>query len=435
VITGGGTAGVFAAIASARQGAKTALIEAKGYTGGIVTEGGTALHSFYNIWKAFPGVSKRQVVKGLPQEMIDRLIARGGCTGHVEMLTHYDYDSVCTAIDTEIYKLVTHEMLEEAGVHVYLNTLLTGAVMEEDTIRGVITESRAGRESFFAKVFVDCTGYGDLSAYAGAEYTEPNDHPIANAMGVGGVDVDRYNAFCKNQAQAQTALGARSGEPSKLVRVGFERGSLPEDMQKEADRIGLSFITSTLHDGYFMFIKLNYKIPVSPTSRDALSRADLELRQRMEAAIVVIRRIPGCEKAFIARTSPSPVVRRGRCVVCDYDISCADVLGGVHFEDDIMSYSFHDCAPRLLVKDGGTYGIPYRALRVKGIQNLLAAGMLITSDWEAHMSTRNTVSCFGQGQAAGIAAALCAAKGLDTRRLAYADLKNALLEAGVYLEN
>lgn len=435
VIAGGGTAGVIAAVAAARQGAKTALIESKGYTGGTVVEGGTALHSFFNLWKAFPGVEKRQVVKGIPQELVDRLVARGGCTGHVEMSAYYDYDSVCTAIDTEIYKLVTNEMLDEAGVKIFLNTLLVGAVKEGDTIRAVLTESRDGREAFRARAFVDCTGYGDLSAFAGAGFTEPNDHAVANAMGVGGVDVERFNDYCKGQALAQAAYGVRGGTPGKLVRAGFEAGILPEDLQREVRRIGMSLITTTLHDDYFMFIKLNYKMPVSPTSRDAVTAAELELRKRMEAAIRVLRRIPGCEKAFIARTSPSLAVRRGRCVECDYDISLSDILEGVHFADDIMSYAFHDCAPRLKVKGGGTYGVPYRALCVKGIRNLLAAGMLITSVWEAHMSTRNTVCCFGQGQAAGTAAALCAARSLGTRDLPYADLKRALLEGGVYLEN
>ena len=435
VIAGGGTAGVMAAIASARQGAKTALIELKGYTGGIVTEGGTALHSFFNLWKAFPGVEKRQVVKGIPQELIDRLVARGGCSGHVEVTTYYDYDSVCTAIDTEIYKLVTHEMLAEAGVEMFLNTMLVGAIMDDDTIRGVIVESRSGREAFYAKSFVDCTGYGDLSAYAGAKFTEPNDHPVANSIGVANVDVDRFNDFCKGQALAQAAYGTRSGEENKLIRVGFEKGVFPEEIQKEVERIGMSFITTTLHDNYLMFIKLNYKMPQSPTDRDAVAKAELELRERMEAAIKILRKIPGCEKAFMARTSPSLAIRRGRCIECDYDISLSDILNGVHFEDDIMSYAFHDCAPRLKVKDGGTYGIPYKALRVKGIRNLLVAGMPITSDWEAHMSTRNTVSCFGQGQAAGTAAALCAQKSVGTRELPYADLKKALLDADVYLEN
>ncbi|MFP4622438.1 MAG: FAD-dependent oxidoreductase, partial [Bacteroidales bacterium] len=101
VIAGGGTAVVVAALASVRKGAKILLIENKGYVGGTVVEGGTALHSFYNLWKAFPEAEKRQVVKGIPQEIIDRLMDVDACTGHAEMSKGYDYDSVCTAIDTE----------------------------------------------------------------------------------------------------------------------------------------------------------------------------------------------------------------------------------------------------------------------------------------------------------------------------------------------
>ena len=171
VVAGAGTAGVVAAIAAARQGARTALIEVKGYPGGTATEGGTALHSFYNLWKAFPGVKKRQVVRGIPQEIIDRLEKVGGTSGHAEMSEGYNYDSVCTCIDTELYKLTTFEMLAEAGVFICVNTLLAGAIMDGPRIRGVITESRSGREAFYAKSFVDCTAYGDLAAFAGAECT------------------------------------------------------------------------------------------------------------------------------------------------------------------------------------------------------------------------------------------------------------------------
>ena len=436
VVAGGGTAGVVAAIAAARQGAKTALVEAKGYPGGIITEGGTALHSYFNLWKAFPGVEKRQVVRGIPDEIIQRLAERGGTSGHVEALTGYDYDSVCTAIDTEIYKLVSFEMLVEAGVEVFVNTLIAGAIMDGDTICGAITESRAGREAFYAKAFIDCTGYGDLSAFAGAEFIEPNDHPVANSIGVGGVDVERYYAFFNDmEALGESAVAKRDGEEGKLVRVGSKISKIPTELLADARKIGLAFITTTLHDNYFMFLKLNYKMDVSPTNRDESVKAELELRRRQAAAIDIIRRIPGCEKAFIARTSPSLCIRRGRCITCDYDISIDEVLNAVHFDDDIMSYGFHDCAPRLQVKDGGTYGIPYKALRVKGVSNLLAAGMIITSNWEAHMSTRNTVACMGQGQAAGTAAALCAAGSIGTRELDYAELKKALIAADVYLEN
>ncbi|HAK95937.1 MAG TPA: FAD-dependent oxidoreductase [Planctomycetes bacterium] len=434
-VAGAGTAGVVAAIAAARQGATTVLIEAKGYPGGTVTEGGTALHSFYNLWKAFPGVEKRQVVRGIPQEIIDRLVRAGGCSGHAEMLRGYNYDSVCTAIDTEMYKCIAFEMLAEAGVFVCVNTLLTGAIRDGRRVRGVIVESRSGREAFLAKSFVDCTAYGDLSAHAGARYTEPNDYPVCNSVGIGNVDIDKYHAFLEaHQASGQLARGLRSGHPDRIVRAGAEWIDVP-GMAEAARAIGMGMITTTVHDNYLMFIKCNLKLPVSPTSRDEVAKAELEIRRRMAKAVELFRKfVPGCEKAFMARTSPNLCIRRGRVIECDYDITAADVLEARHFDDEVMVYGFHDSAPRCQVKDGGTYGIPYRALCVKGIENLLACGMMITSNHDAHMSTRNTVCCMGQGQGAGTAAALCAAGNLGSRELKPAVVREALRKAGVYLE-
>jgi hypothetical protein len=413
VIAGAGTAGVVAALASSRQGANTILIEEKGYPGGTVVAGGTALHSFYNLWKAFPNVKKRQVVKGIPQEIIERLIKVGGTTGHVEMLKGYDYDSVCTAIDTELYKLITFKMLDEAGVDVCVNTRLTGAIKKGDHVNGVITESRSGREAITAKSFVDCTGYGDLAAYVGADFSEPNDYSVASSIGVGGVSLEKYHEFLNSyDAVREYAEGPRSGKEGQIVRLRGNLKKMPPEFIREAKEIGMATVTSTVHDNYFMFIKLNFKILVSPTNRDEVAKAELKLRRRQVKAITLFRKyVPGCEKAFIARSS-SLIIRRARVITCDYDITLSDVLEGRHFEDDIMAYGFHDSAPRLQIKDGGTYGIPYRELRVAGIENLLVAGMVITSDHDAHMSTRNTVCCMGQGQAAGTAAALCAAKTL-----------------------
>jgi len=437
VVAGGGTAGVVAAIAAARQGAQTMLIEAKGYPGGTVVEGGTALHSFYNLWKAFPGVTKRQVVRGIPQEIIDRLAKAGGTSGHAEMLKGYDYDSVCTAIDTEIYKLVVFQMLDEAGVFICVNTLLAGAIREGSRIQGVITESRSGREAIRAGSFVDCTAYGDLAARAGAKFTEPNDYAVCNSIGLANVSVEKYHDFLKShEALTEYSEGLRDGKPGQIVRLNGQRVKLPAGFSEAAGKIGMSMTTTTVHDDYFMFIKVNFRMPVSPTSRDAVAKAELELRRRQAQAVELFRKyVPGCEKAFIARTSPSLNIRRGRLIACDYDISLSDVLEGRHFEDDIMAYGFHDSAPRLQIKNGGTYGVPYRALRVAGIENLLVADMMITSNHDAHMSTRNTVCCMGQGQAAGTAAALCVQKSLGTRQLPYPELRKALEKGGVYFES
>jgi len=436
VVAGAGTAGVVAALAAARRGAKTVLIERKGYPGGTVTEGGTALHSFFNLWKAFPGVEKRQVVRGIPQEIIDRLSAIGATSGHAEMDKGYNYDSVCTCTDTELYKLVTFEMLAEAGVFVCVNTLLVGTVMQDGRIQGVITESRSGREAIMAHAFVDCTAYGDLAAFAGADYTEPNDYPVCNSIGMGNVSVEKLEAFLKeNEAITQRARGQRGGRDGQIVRLQGSTVRLPKAFHEAARSIGMSMVTTTVHDDYFMFIKINLKMRTSPTNRDAVAEAELDLRRRQYKAIELFRKyVPGCEKAFIARTAPTLNIRRGRLIDCDYDITHEDVIKGRHFDDDVMTYGFHDSAPRLQIKDGGTYGIPYRALRPKGIHNLLVAGMMITSDHRAHMSTRNTVSCMAQGQAVGTAAALCSQQKCTTRALPYRDLRDTLERNGVYFE-
>ena len=434
VVAGGGTAGLVAALAAARLGAKTMLIELKGYTGGTVTEGGTALHSFYNLWKAFPGVKKRQVVVGIPQDIVDRMMKVGGCSGHAEMSRGFNYDSVCTAIDTELYKVTTMKMLVESGVHLAVNTRLTDAIMDGTRVKGVITESRSGREAVYAKSFVDCTAYGDLAAFAGADYKEPNDYSSCNSIGLANVDLDRYYEYAEaHQGVNQLAHGMRSNEPGKIVRFN---GGLDGEFAAEAKKIGMSSMITTVHDNYIMFVKCNYKIPGSVLDRDDVAKGELEIRERMARAAELFRKyVPGCEKAFMARTSPSLCIRRGRLITCDYDITHDDVIEGRHFDDDIMSYGFHDNAPRLQVKNGGTYGIPFRALCVRGIENLLVSGMMITSDHRAHMSTRNTVSCMGQGQATGTAAALCAAKNLGTRELKYNDLRTALIKNDVYLES
>lgn len=436
VVTGGGTAGVVAALAAARTGARTALVELKGYPGGTVTEGGTAIHSYYNLWKAFPGVEKRQVVKGIPSEIIDRLMEVGGTTGHAEMERGFDYDSVCTAVDTELYKLVTFEMLSEASVFMAVNTMAAGAIIENGVVRGVITESRSGREAFLARSFVDCTAYGDLAAYAGAEFTVPNDYASCNSIGLGNVDMDAYYAFLKeHDAVGQLARGLRSGQPDRLVRLSGVNVNLPEEYRKEADEIGMSGTTTTVHDNYLMFIKFNYRVEGSVVNRDDIARAELVLRQRQLRGVELFRKfLPGCKDAFIARTSPSLNIRRGRLITCDYDITHEDVIQARHFEDEVFVYGFHDSAPRLQIKDGGTYGVPYRALCVKGIENLYATGMMITSDHRAHMSTRNTVSSMAQGQAAGTAAALCAKRDMGSRDLSCDRLRAQLERDGVYFE-
>jgi len=386
-------------------------------------------------------------VRGLPQELIDRLMKMGGCSGHAEMEKGFDYDSVSTGIDTELYKLAAFEMMDEAGVTCMMNTLMTDAIVEDEKLQGVIIENRGGRSVVMAKSFIDATGHGDLCAYAGAKFTEPRDYPSAHSIGVGNADIDKYHDFiASHNAVREIAYGMRSGEENKLVRVGpyLDKAELddgtftnyPPELVAEARENGIVFLATTVHDNYFMFIKVNYFIDASFTDMKAVNDAELIFRKKHIKAIELFRKhIPGCEKAFIARTNCSLQIRRGRLIECDYDMPLDEILSGTHYKDDIFTYGFHDFAFRLHIENGKTYGLPYRALLVKGIKNLYATGMMITSEKDAHMSTRNTVSCMGMGQAAGTAAAMCAKKGIGSRELDYAELREELLKGNVYLEN
>lgn len=436
VVAGGGTGGVFAAVAAARCGAKVALIEQKGYVGGIAAEGGCGLHSFFNLGRAF-GAEKRMVVRGIPEEFIQRLYAAGGCSGHNDTLLNYGYDDDALCVDVEVYKLAALEMLREAGVHAMLNTFAADAICEGDCVTGVIAESHQGCEAVMGKIFIDSTGYGDLCARAGANYTEPNDHPVANSMGVGGVDIDRYYAYLRdNGGLSEYARGPRGGRSNQLIRVSGSYEKISPELAKEAGKIGMHSVTTTLRDDYLMFVKVNCKMDEPPTDRDALADAEYELRRRQKASVELLRKtIPGAENAFIARTAPTITIRRGRCVECDYDISNDEIVDGAHFPDEVFSYGFHDLAPKVQIKNGGTYGLPYRSMIVKNRANLFAIGMLITSDWQAHMSTRNTVSCMAMGQAAGTAAALCAKANLrGVRDLPYKELYGALKMGNVWFD-
>ncbi len=254
-------------------------------------------------------------------------------------------------------------------------------------------------------------------------------------MGVGGVDVDRFLAWLQSMdAVEDYAETTRADGRRQVVRVTARTAALPADLRERLDAIGMNLVTTTIHPDHFMFIKINYKMAVSPVNRDAQAAAEAVLRTRQRQGIALLRReIPGCEQAYIVRTSSQLCIRRGRCIVCDYDLTNDEIVQGTHFADDILWYGFHDCAPRIQIRDGASYGIPFRAMRPQGLDNLLAIGMMITSDFHAHMSTRNTVSCMGQGQAAGTAAALCARNRWDMRSLPMQTLQATLRQDGVYL--
>ena len=446
VVCGGGTAGVVAALASARGGARTILVERYGYVGGTLLNGAGPIHSFFNLYKAFPGAHPTQVIRGIPQEIIERMMALGASYGHLEQDKGGSYDSRITLIDWETYKDLALRMLEEAGVTILLHCLVVDAIKMGDTVTGVIIEGKSGREAIEARTVIDCTGDGDVAAFAGAPYLDKSDtSAVGFPFGMMNVDMGRLVSYLEENGMVNQIVRADKGSKTdNVVRLGFELKKHPafrEFMEKHHmwGPLGFSF-----HENNYTYINSVNMPAVNATNTLELSKAENALRhQAMELAAMLKKYIPGFENAYVYWTPVCAGVRYTRCIACEHDMTLEEIVGCARFDDEVMLYGFHDSAPRVMIQNAGWYGVPYRAFIPKSIDGLLVAGRMITSEWEAHMSTRNTGSCMAQGQAVGTAAALAATEGvkprdLDVQKLRAVDvqkLRALLRDQGVWLDD
>ena len=382
IVAGGGTAGIVAAIAAARNGAKTILIDRYGFVGGTMINGAGPLHSFFNLYKAFPGVEKVQVVRGIPDEIIERMKQKGGSPGHLEQEKGGSYDSVITLIDWEIFKEVAFEMLEECGVTVLLHTMVADVIKDEDRITGVIIEGKSGREAILAENVIDTTGDGDIAAMAGAPFVKRHDTTsVGMPFGMMNVDMPKLLHFLEENDMVNQLIRADKGsETDDVIRLGFELKKIPifkEYMEKSGMWGPLGF---SLYEGNYGYINAANLRAVDATNTEELSNAEIKLRRQIMTLSRMLREhVPGFEKAYVSWTPVGVGVRLTRVIECEHDMSLDEIVNGKRFPDEVMLYGFHDCAPRIMIKDGKYYGIPYRALLPKKVEGLLVAGRMITS--------------------------------------------------------
>lgn len=437
LVAGGGMAGIAAAIAAARTGARTLLIEKAGWLGGIGITGATGLHSFFNIFDAHAGVERMRVVAGIAQELVDRVTAMGGGLGHVRMERGGDFVSMLTPVEPEVFKLAAVQLCQEAGVELLLHTVIDEVRATGGYVEGVVVWNKGGRTLIRARQVVDCTGDGDLAAYAGApnERFKPGD-PGAYSAGftfrLCNVDLAALEADLDRRGLiTQLAHAVKPGmrEPD-LVRLGIDMQKLRRMGIESAPRY---FLSSSLRPREITYCNcINYG-PNDGLDVQALTAAENDLRRRMfEVAEMFRSHVAGCEQCYVAGPAPLVGQRRGLAIHCEYELSELDCTTGRQFEDQIGCFSFIDNA-RYFVRDGGAYGIPYRALIPRQVDNVLIAGRMMTVDLVAHNSTRNTVNCLVCGQAAGTAAALAALQGKTPRQVDVAALRERLVRDGVLL--
>ena len=437
VVVGGGMAGIAAAIAAARAGADTLLVEQAGWLGGMGITGATGLHSFFNIFDAPPGGERMRVVGGIAQELVDRVQSLGGGIGHVRMERGGDFVSMLTPVEPEAFKLAAATMCQEAGAKLLLHTVMDDLRCANGHVDAIVVWNKAGRSLITARQYVDCTGDGDLAAYAGAPFErfrpgDPGAYSAGFTFRLCNVDLAAMESDLDRRGLiTQLAHAVKPGtDRPDLVRLGIHTGKLREAGVEDAPGY---FLSSSLRPRELTYCNcINYG-PNDGLDVDALTAAEVELRGRMLGIADLFRRhVAGCEQCYAAGPAPSVGQRRARAIRCEYELSQDDCTEGRRFDDQVGCFSFIDNS-RYLVRDAGAYGIPYRALVPRGLDNVLIAGRMMTVDLVAHNSTRNTVCCLVCGQAAGAAAALAAAANAHPAEVDVEALRAALLREGALL--
>jgi len=431
-------AGIAAAIASARLGAQTIIIERYGWLGGIGVSGATGLHSFFNIFGAYAGAERMRVAAGIAQELVDRTARYGGGIGHVRMERGGDFVSMLTPVEPEAFKLAAYELCQEAGVHLLLHTIVEDVQVSQGHIQRVNIWNKSGKSTLIAQQIVDCTGDGDLTAWAGAPHQtfhpgEDGAYSAGFTFRLCNIDLNKMEADLDRRGlitQLAHAVKPGTNNPD-LVRLGIDMHTLRSQGFEAAPNY---FLSSSLRPRELTYCNcINYG-PVDGCDAEALTAAEGNLRKQMfEVAEFFRNNFNGCENCYPAGPAPAVGPRRGRAIHCRYELSEDDCTSGRQFADQIGCFGFID-NPKLFVNQAGAYGIPYRALIPRELDNALIAGRMMTIELGAHNSTRNTVCCLICGQAAGTAAALASAQATPPSGLDVNQLQTVLKANGVLLQ-
>ncbi len=446
VVVGGGVSGSHAALAAARGGSKVLIIEEFGFLGGALTAMGVGpMMSFHNH-------ASEQVVYGSPQEMVDRLIARGASAGHIFDTT--GYCSTVTPFDAEGLKITLEEMLTEAGADILFHTRLISTQVSNGKIESITIHNRSGLQNIEAGIFIDGTGDGELSAQAGIPFTlgreeDNKTQPLTMNLKVAGVDSEKLRCYISQNwdqfvDKERESYGADIlSHSNRLSMWGFydkwqaakERGeiSIPRNNV-------LFFETHT--PGVYIF-NTSRVLDIDPTNGVDISRAEMEgRRQCWELFHFLKRYIPGFEEAIMVSTPVHIGIRESRHPKALYELTAEDILSGKHFPHpialggypiDIHSPDGQTTASTHLT-DRGIYSIPVESILTPNISNLVLAGRAIGADHHASAAIRVTPIAMAIGQGAGTLAAISISQSIDPKSVKYEVLRQKLIESGVRLE-
>jgi hypothetical protein len=346
-------------------------------------------------------------------------------------------------LDTEVFKHIADRMVQEAGVMPLLHCPVVSVIMEGSTIRGVITESKSGRQAILAKRVIDATGDADVAFRAGVPYRQDPKERLEAAtvnFGCSGVDVQRFLEYTLSNARSVADWGDASGEKEKdefsthLVepfKKAKETGEIPEYARIE------SYWGNFTDAGEIPTLNAIHLPNIDPTDVWDLTKAEIEGRQQVMWAVAALKKYtPGFEKARLRTIGASLGVRESRKIIGEYNITGDDVLNQARFEDSIGIFpEFLDGNRIAIMPSTGRYfHVPYGIILPQKVENLLVAGRCVAGDKVSHAATRQMMCCTVTGQGAGVAAAVSVKDDVTPRKVDISKVQQALKRQGVRIE-
>jgi hypothetical protein len=423
VVLGGGPAGIAAAVAAARAGRRTLLIERYGFLGGMGTAAGVT--NFCGLHANVHGEMHR-VVQGIASDLLGRIDRLGGLNAPHLILGKI----LAQAYDTAAYKIAADDLLLSHKVDILFHALGAGVVMPDDRrINALMVETKAGRQAVRADIFIDCSGDGDLAAWAGARYEvgDSNGSMLYPSM------MFRLNGIDPEKAgDAWRTIPALMEQAEAAGTHHFPRKAAIVRPQRSQIEWRVNFTQLAREDGS----------AINGLEPDDLTRGEIEGRRQALNAFDFLRTVPGFEKSYIVDLPPQLGIRETRRVVGGYMLSGDDVLGCAAFDDSIgvngwpmESHVAGDVIFKFppIPESRGFNELPYRMLTPEGIDNLLVAGRCASMTHDGQSAARVSGPCFVMGEAAGTAAALALGGNTNPRDIDVGKLQGQLRQQGAFL--
>jgi hypothetical protein len=442
IVVGSGAAGINAALASARNGAETFLIEYHGFLGGI---------SATLPWLGFHDQDYRQIIKGLPGEIVQRLWAMNAASP-------FELDPKCSSaisVDSHMYKILLMEMMRESGVKLMLHTQVVDTLREGDRITGIVVEHKSGRQAILADVVIDCSGDGDVAARGGVAWEKGRTgdglvQAPTLVFKIGGVDRQSFVNGCKDPEikyrewlvpypDLFEKMVARLDSMKVIICGGFaglvEKARLAGDHDVPQSRV----VGVKLHRDDEYLVVMTRVLGLDPTSVTSMTDAYARVYEQIPQLLRFFKNwMPGFENSYLREIAPMLGVRESRRIMGDYVLTGDDLVEGREFEDGVALGGYHIDIHRpagtwVESRNVKTYDIPIRSLIARDVEGLLMAGKCLSATHEGVASTRVVPICMAQGQAVGTVAALAVNARKSPRDVPASVLRNTLIDQGAEL--